>query len=59
MKSNIILAVLSLTLLSGTARATQYVVWGTMLSTYAQSTAESTAHLIQSSKGIYNNGPHP
>ena len=55
MKSKIILAVLSLALLSGTARATTYVVWGTMLSTYAQ----STAHLMQSSKGIYNNGPHP
>ena len=60
MKSRIFPAVLVLTvLLSGTAQASTYVVLGTTLSIYAQSTTESTAHLIQSSKGIYNNGPHP
>lgn len=39
--------------------ATSYVVWGTEISIYAQSRAESTAHMIQSSNGIYNNGDHP
>lgn len=42
-----------------TAHATAYVVYGTTLSLYTQSQAESTANMIQSSKGIYNNGSHP
>lgn len=41
------------------AGATTYIVTDTQLDIYAQSGAESTAHLIRSSKGIYNNGPHP
>jgi hypothetical protein len=39
--------------------ATTYLVPGTTISVYAQSTAESSAHLIRSSEGIYNNGQHP
>ena len=39
--------------------ATAYVVWDTVLSVYGQSEQESSAHLIRSSKGIYNNGVHP
>jgi hypothetical protein len=42
-----------------TAEATEYVVWDTVLSIYGQSEQESSAHLIRSSKGIYNNGMHP
>lgn len=39
--------------------ATTYVVYDTVLSMYGQSEQESTAHLIRSSKGIYNNSTHP
>lgn len=39
--------------------ATEYVVMNTTLKVYAQSRAESTAHMVQSSVGIYNGGLHP
>jgi len=39
--------------------ASAYVVSGTNIFIYAQSRAESTAHMIQSENGIYNNGDHP
>ena len=42
-----------------TASATQYVVSGTTISLLTQSQVESGAHMIQSSKGILNNGAHP
>lgn len=41
------------------ASAAMYIVSNTQLTVYAQSSTESTAHLISSSVGIYNNGPHP
>lgn len=42
-----------------TAHATAYVVWGTSVSLYTQSQAESTGNMIQSSKGILNGTTHP
>lgn len=39
--------------------ATMYRVDNAQLSIFAQSSTESTAHLISSSVGMYNNGPHP
>jgi hypothetical protein len=39
--------------------ATQYTVFNTTLKVYAQSSLESTAHMVQSSNGIYGGGPHP
>lgn len=39
--------------------ATSYIVSGTSISLYTQSQIDSTAHMVQSSKGIYNNGAHP
>ena len=41
------------------ASASMYEVNNAQLSVFAQSSTESTAHLISSSVGIYNNGPHP
>jgi hypothetical protein len=53
------LLLIALSVIGSTAQATTYLVGGTTLHIYAQSASESTAHLIGSSKGIYNNGPHP
>jgi hypothetical protein len=52
-------ALLTMAVFCGNAHATAYTVWGTTLTIYGQSTAESTAHMISSSKGIFNGGAHP
>ena len=39
--------------------ATQYTVFNTTLTLYTQSRVESTAHMVQSSKGIFNGNTHP
>lgn len=42
------------------AHATSYQVWSTQIQVYVQSeTGNSTAHMLQSKNGIFNNGPHP
>ena len=52
--------ILSITISYATnSNATQYIVWDTEISVYAQSASESTAHLIAISKGMYNDGEHP
>jgi hypothetical protein len=43
----------------GNSFATPYYVYGTTLNIYAQSSEESTAHMIQTSKGLLNDAPHP
>jgi hypothetical protein len=62
MKKIIIIGIISLVcILSGVtiSSATMYIVYGTQLFVYAQSTGESEANLVRSSKGIYNGGNHP
>ncbi len=41
------------------ANASQYIVWGTTLSLYTQSPAESNAHLIRLTKPMLNGAKHP
>lgn len=62
MKKILVIGIISLTfILSGvtTSSATRCIVYGTQLFVYAQSTGESQANLVRSSKGIYNGGNHP
>lgn len=62
MKKKLIIPIISLVciLVGATiSSATTYIVYGTQLSVYAQSTAESSANLVRSSKGIFNGGEHP
>ena len=54
------LPILMATLVSPSSFAQNYVVYGTKIHSYIQSkSAGSTAHLIASEKGIYNNSEHP
>lgn len=57
--SSLVLPVLVAAFVSPSSFATSYVVFGTKIHTYVQSKSGSTAHLIASEKGIYNNGEHP
>lgn len=41
------------------AHATSYTVYDTVISIYTQSPSDGGAHLIRSSKGIYQDGEHP
>jgi hypothetical protein len=52
-------ALFTMAVFCGNAHASAYTVYGTTLTVYGQSTAESTAHLIGSSKGLFNGGSHP
>ncbi len=54
-----IVVIFTVFVLNSTSKATTYEVYGTKLTVYSQSTAESEANLARSSKGIYNGGEHP
>jgi hypothetical protein len=54
-----LLAFVGMNVMSGSAFAAPYNVWGTTISIYAQSAPESDAHMISSSKPIFNGTNHP
>ncbi len=57
---NLFVIIVAVVILTTTiANATTYLVYGTQLHVYAQSTVESEANLVRSTKGIYNGGEHP
>ena len=56
MKKIMVFAVLCI---SPYVNASAYIVWGTQLQVYAQSTSNSDANMIQSVNGIYGGGDHP
>ena len=51
--------IVNIFIMTSVSYATTYVVYGTKLYTYAQSTDESQANLVRSSNGIYQDGDHP
>ena len=58
-KSRDLLLAATLFAIGGLANATSFFVTGTTIQVYAQSKIDSTAYMIQSSKGIYQGMEHP